>query len=168
MIPKILKNFNLFVDGNGYAGVVEELTVPKLSVKMDDHYAGGMDAPIALEMGMEKLECDFTLCEYDPAIINLFGLRDGAQVGLTLRGGLDNEDVNTVTPVVVSLRGAWKEIDLGSWKAGEKAPLKVSVTLRYYKLEIDGTELVEIDVNNMVRKINGTDQLESMRSAIGL
>ncbi len=166
MIPKILKNFSLFVDGRGYAGLVEELTVPKLSLKMDDLYSGGMDAPIDLEMGMEKLECDFTLSEYNTDVINQFGLRDGAQVPLTLRGGIDDE--NGVTPVVITLRGAWKEADLGSWKAGEKAPLKVGVTLRYYKLEIGGSTLVEVDVPNMVRSINGVDQLADMRAAIGI
>ncbi|ODS24444.1 phage major tail tube protein [Candidatus Endobugula sertula] len=166
MIPKVLKNFNLFVDGKGYAGLVEDLTLPKLSVKMDELYTGGMDAPIDLEMGMDKLECDFSLCEYNTDVIHQFGLRNGAQVKLSLRGGLDGE--TGVTPVVVTLTGAWKDIDMGNWKAGEKPSLKVNVTLRYYKLTVEGNDLVEVDVQNMVRKINGVDQLESMRSAIGL
>jgi P2 family phage contractile tail tube protein len=166
MIPKVLKNFNLFVDGQGYAGLVEELTLPKLSLKHDDLYNGGMDAPISLEMGMDKLECDFTLSEYNEAIIKQFGLRDGAQVPLTLKGGLDDE--TGVTPVVVTLKGAWKDLDMGSWKPGEKATLKAMVCLRYYKLSIGGTDLVEVDVQNMVRMIDGVDQLAPMRDAIGL
>ena len=32
IIPKILKNFNLFIDGRGYAGRVEEVTLPKLNL----------------------------------------------------------------------------------------------------------------------------------------
>lgn len=51
----ILKNFNLFVDGRGYAGNVSEYTPPNLAVQTEDHRAGGMDAPIALDMGMEGL-----------------------------------------------------------------------------------------------------------------
>jgi P2 family phage contractile tail tube protein len=166
IIPKVLKNFNLFVDGNGFAGLVEELTLPKLTLKMADLYNGGMDAPIDLEMGMEKLECSFTLSEYNEAVIRQFGLRNGAQVSLSMRGGLDAEA--GVVPVVVNLTGAWKELDTGSWKAGEKAPLNVSVTLRYYKLAMGGQELIEVDVINMVRIIDGTDQLADMRAAIGL
>ncbi len=166
-IPKVLKNFNLFVAGQGYAGLVEELTLPKLSVKMDEYRNGGMDVPIDLEMGMDKLECDFSLSHYDTDVIAMFGLRDGAQVSLDFRGGLDNEG-DTVTPVQVIVSGAWKELDLGAWKAGEKAPLKVSVSARYYQLIIDGAELVTVDVLNMVRKINGTDQLSDMRTALGM
>lgn len=166
MIPKVLKSFNLFVDGRGYAGVVSELTLPKLSIKMEEHIAGGMDMPVSLDMGMEKLECDFTLSEYDPEIVKSFGLSDGAQVPLVLRGGLDGEE--GVTPVVVTVTGAWSEIDFGGWKAGDKPDLKVQVSVRYYKLEIDGNELVEIDVLNMIRKIDGNDQLETLRGAIGI
>ena len=166
IIPKVLKNFNLFVDGNGFAGLVEEVTLPKLTLKMDDLYNGGMDAPIDLEMGMEKLECSFSLSEYNENVIQQFGLRNGAQVSLTMRGGLDAEE--GVVPVVVNLVGAWKDLDTGSWKAGERAPLNVSVTLRYYKLTMDAQELIEVDVTNMVRIIDGTDQLADMRAAIGL
>jgi hypothetical protein len=166
MIPKVLKGFNLFVDGQGYAGLVEDITLPKLSLKREDLYNGGMDAPIDLEMGMDKLECDFTLSEYSEAVIKQFGLSNGAQVPLTLKGGLDGE--TGVTPVVVTLRGAWKDLDMGNWKAGDKPTLKASVSLRYYKLTIGGTDLVEVDVENMVRVIDGVDQLAPMRDAIGL
>ena len=165
-IPKVLKNFNLFVDGVGYAGLVEELTLPKLALKLEDYRNGGMDAPTDLDMGMEKLECDFTLSEYEPDVMGFFGLTEDAQVQLVFRGGLDGE--NGVTPVVVNVTGAWKDLDMGSWKAGEKTPLKVSISLRYYKLKIDGNALVEVDVLNMKRVINGNDQLKDMRKAIGM
>ncbi len=112
------------------------------------------------------MECNFTLCEYDVDTIVKFGLSNGAQVPLKLRGALDNEQ--GVTPMTITLKGAWKELDFGNWKAGDKPSLKVNVSLRYYKLEIDGKELVEVDVENMVRKINGKDQLEKTRKAIGL
>lgn len=166
MIPKILKNFNLFVDGRGYAGRVDEVTVPKLGLKTEEHRAGGMDTPIELELGMNKLECDFTLSEYDPEILKMFGLSNWAQVGLSMRGALDGEA--GVTPVTVTLRGAWRDLDFGNWKAGERAPLKVTVALRYYRLNIGGDDLIEVDAENMVRKIAGVDQLAEMRWAIGL
>ena len=166
MIPKILKNFNLFVDGRGYVGLVEELTLPKLSAKMTELQSGGMDMPLDIEMGMDKLECSFSLFEYDVDIISQFGLSNGAQVPLTLRGALDNEE--EVTPVVITLQGAWKELDFGSWKAGDKPSLKVNVSLRFYRLEIGDEKLVEVDVANMVREIKGEDQLAATRKAIGL
>ena len=124
MIPKVLKGFNLFIDGQGYAGLVEEVNLPRLDLKMDEIYNGGMDAPLDVEMGMSKLECDFTLSEYNTDVIKLFGLRDGtgAQLSLNMRGALDGED--GVVPVVVNVTGAMKDLDMGGFKSGEKAPLK--------------------------------------------
>ena len=60
MLPKILKNFNAFVDGRGYAGRIDEISLPKLSIKTEEHRAGGMDIPVAIDMGMEKLEAELT------------------------------------------------------------------------------------------------------------
>lgn len=49
MLQKILKNFNAFVDGRGYAGRIDEISLPKLSIKTEEHRAGGMDIPVAID-----------------------------------------------------------------------------------------------------------------------
>jgi len=165
-LPSVLKNFNLFVDGKGYAGRVEEVELPKLTIKTEEYRAGGMDAPVEIDMGMEKLECSFTLAEYDPALFALWGLVPGNWVNITLRGGMDKDGI--VTPVIVNLTGRWKEIDMGSWKAGEIAKLKIQVSGRYYQLVIGGTAAVHIDLENMIRNVDGVDQLAAIRGAIGL
>jgi len=166
MIPKVLKNFNLFVDGRGYAGKCDEITPPKLTLKVDEHRAGGMDVPVELDMGMEKLNMEATLAEYVAEVISLFGLTTSGVKALTLRGALEGDE--GVVPVVINIRATVKEIDLGTWKAGEKAAKKLQFACRYFKYTQDGTELVEIDVENMIRKINGVDQLEAQRKALGI
>lgn len=166
MIPKILKNFNAFVDGRGYAGRVDEITLPKLTVKTEEHRAGGMDAPVEIDMGMEKLECELTFAEYDIELFRLFGMTDGNAVALTLRGAIQAD--GEAESVVVNLRGSLREVDAGSWKAGDKATLKCMVAARYYKLTIDGSQVIEIDAENMIRVINGVDQMATIRGAIGI
>ena len=39
-LPRVLKNMNLFVDGRGYAGRVDEIQLPKLTLKTEEHRAG--------------------------------------------------------------------------------------------------------------------------------
>lgn len=165
-MPKILKNFNLFVDGRGYAGRAEEVSPPKLTIKTEEMRAGGMDAPAAIDMGMDKLEAGFNLVEYDSEVLKQFGLVSGNGVQLTLRGAL--VDDTTTTPMIISLRGMFTEIDMGKFKAGDKATMQCNIACRYYKLEIDGNSIVEIDVDNMVRKIDGVDILAEIRSALGI
>lgn len=74
----------------------------------------------------------------------------------------------TSSEVVATLRGLLKEVDPGDWKAGEKAEFKYAVAVSYYKLEVDGREVYEIDPVNGVRAINGVDQLAGMRNDLGL
>lgn len=167
MLDDILKNMSLFVDGRGYAGNVEELVLPKLTLKTEEFRNGGMDAPIDVELGMEKLECEFTLTRFDKFTLQLFGLAAGRSVPLTVRGVVVS-DSGTYTPVVVNLQGLMRELDPGTWKPGEKATLKAMMTLRYYKLTHGGDVIHEIDIPNMVRKINGVDQLALTRAALGL
>lgn len=169
MLPRILKNFSLFVDGRGYAGKVDELTLPKLTRKMEEHRAGGMNAAVEIDMGMEKLECDFTLAEYSEEVLKLWGLTDVAGCSLKFKGSLEADDAAaTQTPVEVIVRGRWRELDGGSWKAGDKAVLKVAVAASYYKYSADGVDLIEIDVPGMIEKVNGVDKLAATRKNLGL
>jgi P2 family phage contractile tail tube protein len=158
MLPKILKNFNLYVDGRGYAGRVEEITLPKLTLKTEEFLGAGMSAPVEIDMGMEKLEMDLTFAEYDPELFKLFGLTNGSEIAFTIRGVLGGTDAEFV---IINVRGFFKELDLDTWKPAEKAALKCSIACTYYKLSINGIELIE-----MVRNVNGSDQLAQFREIL--
>jgi P2 family phage contractile tail tube protein len=41
------------------------------------------------------------------------------------------------------------------------------MTVHYYKLEVDGEEIIEIDTLNNIYKIRGEDKLADYTSAIG-
>nr|WP_281508793.1 phage major tail tube protein [Wolbachia endosymbiont (group B) of Pandemis cinnamomeana] len=123
---------------------------------------------VSIDMGMEKLEADFTFAEYDSELFRLFGLINGNSVSLTLRGGMQGSGSNEVEGVIINLRGIFKEFDFGSWKPAEKATLKCTVAAHYYKLTIGGNELIEIDAENMIRKINGVDQMALLQTVLGI
>ncbi len=165
--PRVLKNMNLFVDGRGYAGRVDEIELPKLTLKTEEHRAGGMDLPVEIDLGMEKLESTMTISDFDPEVFRLFGLLDRQDTPITVRGAIQRQG-EPAQPVVIAMRGGWKEIDSGTWKPGDKSTLKVSAALNYFRLSINAQEVVEIDAKNMLRRIGGTDQLASIKNAIGI
>jgi len=163
----IRKNLNLFVDGRGYAGQVMEFTPPALALQVEDFRAGGMDAPIEIELGMEKLEAGFVLSAYDRNVLSLFGVSPGFEVQFTLREAIESFD-GTVKSVVHNLRGKLRKLDPGTSKPGEIPMLTAEVAPTYYRLQHDGVTVHEIDVINMVRIINGVDRLAAQRAALGL
>lgn len=168
MLKDTLRNMNLYVNGKGYAGVIDELTLPKLTVKTEEYRGGGMDIPIEVDMGMEKMEIDFTLSKFDRNVLTSFGLKAGINIPLTVRGSILSEEHGTEQPIVIHLKGIVREMDFGTWKAGDQATVKTLIALRYYRLTLNHNNLIEIDIANMVRKIDGIDQLAESRKNIGL
>jgi P2 family phage contractile tail tube protein len=163
----VRKNLNLFVDGRGFAGNIEEFNPPTLTAKTEEFRGGGMNAPVKLRMGMEAMDTDFSLKQYSKDVLALFGLAAGGAVALTAREALESAD-GTVTPVVHAMRGTIVEVDQGTVKPGEPTPLKFSLNLSYYKLQHGSTVVQEIDVVNMVHIVNGVDQLAAQRAALGI
>lgn len=167
MIPQVLYNTNLFVDGISFAGDVPSLSLPKLVVKMDEYRGGGMAGPIEMDVGLEKMEASFTTNGVRREAMKFFGLADQTAFNGVYRGSFKGQKGQT-TAVVATLRGTLKELDPGDWKAGDKAEFKYSIAVSYYKLEIAGRLIYEIDMVASIRVIDGVDQLASMRSDLGL
>ncbi len=166
-MDNILKNMNLGVDGRGYAGKVLELTKPNLTIMQEDYRAGGMDSAVGLDMGMEKMEASAVLGSYDKEVLKLWGLAPGNDVPLTFKGALQNDD-GSVDQVLVQMRGTITGLDSGTWKPGEVANLTITMNPHYYKETVAGDVVHEIDVKNMIRIVNGVDQLAGIREAIAI
>lgn len=163
-IPRILKNFNLHINGVGFAGLIDEAELPEIKIKMEEHRAGGMDAPYEIDMGQETMSAKLTFAEYLPAVLK--ALNTGQRI--TLRGALRRDTDGQVVPVLVELGGRVKSFTPGSWKAGDMAKSEHEVAVDYYRWNQSGEDLFEIDVVNMIRIIGGIDQLAAERAALAL
>jgi len=165
-LPRHLRNFQVFVDGRGKAGNADEVTPPVLSLVTEEHRAGGMDSAVEIDMGLEVMELSIVLSDYDETVINGFGLL-GTGVPLTLRGAIQRQG-EPVQPVTIKALGHLKSRDTGTWTAGSKQTTTLTYSVRRYSEEINGVEYVNIDVERMIRVINGVDQVAGQRAAIGL
>jgi P2 family phage contractile tail tube protein len=163
----VLKNFTLSVDGRGYAGQVTEYNAPDLTLATEDFRAGGMDAPMAVEMGMEALTCSFSLVAYDADVLALWGVAPGSVVPLTVRGALESYD-GAVKPVVHAMRGKIISIARGAWGGGALPSLTVTMALDYYAETVNGVPISLIDVEGMIRVVGGVDRLGAVRAALGI
>ncbi len=167
MIPQTLYNFNLFVGADSYAGVASQLTLPKLKVKTEDYRAGGMDAPVKMDMGLEALDAAFSMTGVAPDVLAYFGLADQSSFHGVFRGAFKDQK-GAVVAAVATFQGMLQEVDMGDWKAGDKAETKYNVNCSYYKLEVDGKAIIEIDPVAGIRVVNGQDQLTKVRAALGV
>lgn len=163
----ILKNLNLFLDGKGHAGSLKEYTAPDMTLTTEDLRAGGMDAALPIEQGMEGLTASFTLASYSADALSYWGFAEGERVPLTVRAALGSFD-GSVTKVVHQMRGRILSIARGTWAPGQQSPLSFTMSIEYFKETHGDRVLYEIDIPNMKRIVDGRDQLADQRAALGL
>lgn len=167
-LPKKLKDFNLFGDGNNWQGQISEITLPKLSRKTEEYMAGGMAAPVDIDLGNEKIEMEWTAAGMIAEIFDGYGATKLDNNMLRFTGAYIRDDTDETVAVEVVVRGRHKEIDGGSAKAGDNNEIKVTTSCAYYKLSIDGSPVIEIDPVGYVFKVNGEDRLAAKRAALGV
>ncbi|EOC0109281.1 phage major tail tube protein [Cronobacter sakazakii] len=170
-LPRKLKYMNLFNDGLSYLGVVKSVTLPKLTRKLENYRGAGMNGSAPVDFGLDDdaLSMEWTLGGFpDESIWSQYGATGADSVALRFAGSYQRDDTGETVAVEAVMRGRHKEIDGGESKQGEDTETKISTQCTYFKLTMNGKELVEIDTVNMVEKVNGVDRLEQHRRNIGL
>lgn len=163
-IPLKLTNFNLFIEGKGFAGLVSKATLPKITQKTAEHRAGGMMGVRKYSMGLEALEANFTLASFEPEPFRLMGLRKDGPVGLILRGALQH--YQEAIPLIATIRGMVSGIDMGDMEVGGETSMSFKVDVVYYKLVRNVETLVEIDIDNNVERYGDFDTQEVIRNIL--
>lgn len=159
----ILRNCTIFVDRESKVGQAKEITLPVPEAKVDELRNAGMVLPIEVTLGYEKLENSFKMTAFDPQPLKLFGLKPGSTKEFMVTGALVDED-GTTHSAVAYIRGFMKKTDAGTWQNGEMSETDFEVSVRYYKLEVDGQELIEMDPFNV--SIGGVSQTDAQRAAM--
>ncbi|AWK14759.1 phage major tail tube protein [Candidatus Fukatsuia symbiotica] len=169
-LPRKLKYFNLFNDGDNYQGVVESITLPKLVRKLEDYRGGGMNGSAKIDLGLEEgaIDMEWTIGGVEAQLYRQWGSAKIDGVQLRFAGSLQRDDSGDITSIEIVTRGRHQEIDSGDYKQGDNSQTKISSKNTYYKLTINNEVIVEIDTLNMIEISNGNDLLQEHRRAIGL
>lgn len=128
-LPRKLKYLNMFNDGLSYMGVVESVTLPKLTRKLENYRGGGMNgaAPIDLGLDDDALTVEWSVGGLpDVALWAQYAAPGADAVPLRFAGSYQRDDTSEVIAVEVVMRGRHKEIDGGENKQGENTSTKLS------------------------------------------
>jgi len=169
-LPRKLKHLNLFNAGDNWQGLIESVTLPKVTRKFEKYRGGGMAGAVDIDMGLDDgaLDTEFTCGGVEAKLFKQMGTLTVDGVQLRFTGSIPRDDTGEVQAVELVVRGRHKELDSGEWKTGESSTTKVSGTNSYAKLTINGEVLYEIDLVNMIHIVDGTDLMEAHRNALGL
>ena len=162
-----LTAFNIWVGPDSFLGRATSFQPSEPSITVTDYRGGGLDGPIPLDMGMELGESSIEFGGFEEAAISRFGLI-GEDVQIIARGGLKSRGEPDAKQLQITQTGMLSVASQGEWTPGEGSPLTLTMRCHYIKWELANVKILEIDLINMVRFVDGEDRLTSLRQAIGV
>ena len=166
-IGKNLKDFTAQVNDIGYRGALDRFMPPKIVPLLEEHRASGMDTPIDLDMGIEKLTTELRFRGFYASLLDGVGVKDLDGVKIEVKGAIEDAIDGTVENVTFNMTGKITNYDPGDWLAGtENSTVTLTLTLAYLKITVGGAVKHEIDVLNGKRIVNGVNQREQINAAL--
>jgi P2 family phage contractile tail tube protein len=159
----ILRDCMLYADRNSLLGQIGDISPPIPEAKTEEMRNGGMIKPRKVHLGFNALDFSFKMPGLEPQVLKLLGLKIGTDTPFMITGACVDED-GTVHSAVMNTRGKLRKSDQGTWKGGDLAENDYMVDVDYYKLEIDGAEIYELDDFDF--KVGGVSQYADIRNAL--
>lgn len=159
----IMRNATIWVDRVSQIGQASEIGFPSLKRKTEEVFNGGMEVAIEVAMGYEAPELNFKLTGFHPEVLKLFGLAVGVESEY-MATAANVDDDGTAHSMICYFRGMLSEAKPDNHSRGKVTELEYTMSFRYYKLEIDGQPIYEIDPFEV--KIGGVSQTAANRRAM--
>lgn len=166
-LPRKLKNFNVFSDGQSFLGQAKTITLPELKRVMEAYRGGGMNGEVDIDFGNEKIEFKAVYGGVMASVLKQYAASRHDAVQLRYAGAYQRDDTGAVDAVEVVVRGRHSGLEFGDAETGKDTEHTATTTCSYYKLTINGETIIEIDQVNMVENVGGVDRLLEQRAAIG-
>lgn len=156
-----ITNANVYLKEGRLVGKVEEVQLPSLKMKMQEMPALGIYGTTEVPVGMEIFEVKLKWNSIYPEHLSTFNPLRATR--LIVKSNMQTHNpagVISNSTVTVFLSGTFKELPLGTIKPGEKQDgLETVMTINYYKLEVNGVPVQEVDVYNNVFMVGAEDVL---------
>jgi P2 family phage contractile tail tube protein len=163
----IFQDFTVWINDVGKIGEAPNFQPPEINIAVEEFRGGGMDGTVEIPFGVEKIEFDFNLHTWDEQVWDNLGYGPGSiDVPITFRGYLLTAG-GAEKGVIIDTRCLIKSIKPSKVESGKKADLSVHVAANYYRHDINGRTVTEIDVFNKVTIIGGTDKSANARRILG-
>lgn len=167
-MPAVLKNFNVRVDGDSYAGTAKTINLPEIVKKTEEYRAAGMIGDINLDMGFEAMESTVTYTGVDARHITQLAYCGVDALPIRYIGAYERQDTCTHVVRDVYMRGSVTNLPLGELELGSINEHELIYSVTYLKIVDDGITLLEVDFVNGVFIVAGKDMTGEINAKLGL
>lgn len=167
-LPQVLTDFNTAIDGEGFAGVANKITIPEIVFKtIEKDLTGNAGAYDILTGRIEKLESEIEFSTFSASSIwALLGSADSADKPVIFKGSLKDgaEDI----PIKLIFQGVWKSGAISDFEVSGEVSNKFKVSLQKLSLYINDEEKIYINMPTWEVRMNGVDLASQIKSNLGL
>lgn len=167
-MPAVLKNFNVRVDGDSYAGTAKTINLPEIVKKTEDYRAAGMIGDIKLDMGFEAMESTITYTGIDARHIMQLMSCGVSDLPIRFIGAYERQDTCQHIVRDIYMRGSVTNLPLGEIELGSINEQELTYSVTYLKVVDDGLTLLEIDFVNGIFIVAGKDMTGDINAKLGL
>lgn len=164
-----LYNANVYVNGISFLGRAEEVTLPQVKAKMVEHKGLGMFGVIETAAGIEKMDAKIKWGSMYPEVLTE-AANPYKAVSIQVRASLETHDstgrVDEV-PVVVFMTAQFRNFPGLGFKHQDNVEVETELSVSYYKLQVDGKDIIEADAFANIWKVEGEDILATYKANLG-
>lgn len=162
-------NSNVYIDGNNHLGKASEIDMPDVMAKMTEFKALGLIGSFELPSGFDKMELRIKWNAFYPEIAAQF-VNPFKKISIMVRGNMEiweGGDRVGEKAVVIYATCQSKGFPTGKFKAQDNVEVESKLSCTHVKMEIDGEEVLELDIMNNIFKAAGVDMMANYRNNIG-
>lgn len=163
-------NANIYMDGVSLLGRAEEISAPVVKTKTAEHKALGMVGVADFFSGIDKMEAKIKWNSFYPDVMKKTA-NPVSTVKLQIRTSVESYTADgrgAQVPAVIYMTVQYKDFPLGNFKQHDNVELEQNMSVYYYKLEINGEVITEVDILANIFKVNGVDILADYRANLGI
>ena len=167
---RTLYNANVYVQGDNFAGVAEEVTLPDLKAKLSDHKPLSGVGSLELFAGLDKMSMKVKWNSINEQVmINSANFFDAQDIMVRANSERWENDSRVASePVAAFMRGRPKGVPPIGLKHQDNPDVETEYTISYYKLEVAGRVLFEVDFYAQIYVVDGVDLLADYRANLGI
>lgn len=163
----LLGDFEVYVEGFGFAGLISGVTPPELTWMGDDYVGGGLMGKRKIGLILDAMTSTLKSQAMLPDLMATWGLKPGSVVSYKIMGSLIVPGSSEV-PLKIKMSGYPFKMKRDEFVPGKVAGSEYTVEdITYYEETVDGTQVWEIDIVNMILKNRGVDQMVDRRRNLG-
>lgn len=156
-LPAASVSYNAFVEGIGFLGKVEDFKEPTVKTQKADT-PQGIKQDIRV---LEPLEAEININSINKVAYQAMQKFEKAKFVVKESVVEDGKTVSVMHTMVGSF-----DVEENSTKVKEAKKKNIKIYPIQYTKEIDGNEVIFVDLENMIARIDGKDILEDIRNAI--